>query len=39
MLRQLVTALAPVELILATVGLRRFFEDLAGDLTEVAVGI
>ena len=39
MLRQLIAALASVELILATVGLRRFLEDLASDLTEVTVGI
>src|SRR3954453_7681610 len=39
MLRQLVAAVASVELILATVGRRRFLEDLAGDLTEVAVGV
>jgi hypothetical protein len=39
MFRQLVAALAPIELILATVGLGRVFEDLAGDLAEVAVRV
>jgi hypothetical protein len=36
---QLVAALVAVELVFAAVDLRRFFENLPGDLTEVTVRV